>query len=218
MTRRTQANELPPKQDEPQTGIAMKAMLWATLTCSIAIASPCYAQGLPGMRGADHIGFTVPNVKDAVAFFEGVIGCKAFTTIGPFAAKDNWMKDHLNVQPRAQIPLITMVRCGHGTNFEIFEYQAPDQRRRQPKNSDIGGHHIAFYVDDMDKAVAYLKSKGLRILGDPTKMTEGPTAGETWVYFLAPWGMQLELVSSPDGKAYEKTSTGKLWNAAKPGE
>ena len=44
------------------------------------------------------------------------------------------------------------------------------------------------------------------VLGEPTCMTEGPTAGESWVYFLAPWGMQLELVSYPQGKAYSRQS------------
>lgn len=35
-------------------------------------------------------------------------------------------------------------------------------------------------------------------------LDEGMSAGESWVYFKAPWGMQLELVSFPEGKAYEK--------------
>jgi catechol 2,3-dioxygenase-like lactoylglutathione lyase family enzyme len=82
---------------------------------------------------------------------------------------------------------------------------------------DIGGHHIGFLVDDMDAAVAYLKSKGVQVQGEPTKMTQGPTAGETWVYFLAPWGTQLELTYYPKGLAYEKSVTGQvLWNPAKP--
>jgi len=34
-------------------------------------------------------------------------------------------------------------------------------------------------------------------------MSEGASAGLTWVYFLSPWGMQLELVSYPNGKAYQ---------------
>ena len=33
--------------------------------------------------------------------------------------------------------------------------------------------------------------------------TSGPSAGQTWVYFLSPWGMQLELLSYPQGKGYE---------------
>ncbi len=36
------------------------------------------------------------------------------------------------------------------------------------------------------------------------------------MYFLAPWGMQLEIVSYPKGKAYEKEFKARLWNPTKP--
>ena len=32
----------------------------------------------------------------------------------------------------------------------------------QPKNSDVGGYHIAIYVDDVKAADTYLKSKGVK--------------------------------------------------------
>jgi hypothetical protein len=70
----------------------------------------------------------------------------------------------------------------------------------------------------MDKAVAYLQAKGVKFLGEPTKMTAGPSAGETWGYFLAPWGMNLELVSYPQGKAYQKEYKARLWTAKDPGK
>ncbi len=54
-------------------------------------------------------------------------------------------------------------RCKHGSNFEIFQYEAPDQNPVLPKNSDIGGHHLAFYVDDFDVALEYLKQRGVRL-------------------------------------------------------
>ena len=40
--------------------------------------------------------------------------------------------------------------------------------------------------------------------GDPTT-SRGPSEGQRWVYFLAPWGMQFELVSYPHGKAFDHT-------------
>lgn len=184
--------------------------------CLVPMAAK--ADQLPGMRGPDHFGFTVPDINQAVDFFVDVIGCEAFYKLGPFAADNDWMAVHLNVHPRATIPEIRVVRCGHGTNFEIFQYTAPDQNAAQPKNSDIGGHHIAFYVDDMTAAVDYLRGKGVEILGEPTTMTGGPSAGETWVYFMAPWGMQLEMVSYPDGKAYEADYTNRLWHSANPAD
>ncbi len=172
--------------------------------------------GLPGLRGADHIGFTVPDLEEAVDFFVDVLGCEPFYELGPFESDDDWMARHLNVHPRAVMKKLRFMRCGNGSNFEIFEYASPDQNRAQPKNSDIGGHHLAFYVDDMDAAVAYLKAKGVRVLGEPTVRTQGPSGGQSWVYFLAPWGMQLELVSYPEGKAYERDFDGRLWHPAYP--
>jgi catechol 2,3-dioxygenase-like lactoylglutathione lyase family enzyme len=191
----------------------IKALV-AVLGCVASLNA--LAGGLPGLRGGDHLGITVPKLDEAVKFFVDVIGCEAFYKLGPFKADNDWMQVHLNVNPRAEIPQMRLVRCGHGINLEIFEYASPDQSKTLPKNSDIGGHHLAFYVDDMGKAVEYLRAQGVKTLGEPTVMKEGPSAGETWMYFLAPWGMQLELVSYPKGKAYEKDFKGRLWNPANP--
>jgi len=109
---------------------------------------------------------------------------------------------------------LRFLRCRNGANFELFEYESPDQNRQQPRNSDVGGHHIAFYVDDIHEAIAYLNAKGVRVLGEPTVRDSGPHAGQTWIYFLTPWGMQLELVSFPNGKGYEKETTARLWHPA----
>jgi len=172
--------------------------------------------GLPGLAGTDHIGFTVPDLDEAVAFFVDVIGCEPFYELGPFQSDGDWMEKHLGVHPRAVMKRLRFLRCRNGSNFEIFEYAAPDRSSRPPRNSDVGGHHIAFYVDDIDAAVAYLKAKGVRVLGEPTVRKEGPSARQSWVYFLSPWGMQLELVSFPQGKAYERETSRRLWHPASP--
>lgn len=201
----------------------MKILKALTLAATVAalpaatLSSGAKAGGIPSLRGGDHFGFTVPDLQQAVAFFKDVIGCEEFYPLGPFADdKGTWMADHLNVHPRAKIDDMRLMRCGHGNNLEIFQYDSPDQNRRGPKNSDVGGHHIAFYVDDMAAAVTYLRGKDVQILGEPSVTTQGPSAGEAWVYFLAPWGMQLELVSYPKGKAYEKDYDGRLWSAISP--
>jgi catechol 2,3-dioxygenase-like lactoylglutathione lyase family enzyme len=196
--------------------MATKSLV-AALGCLLFFTTAA-AGGMPGLRGSDHLGAIVPDLDEAVKFFVEVIGCEAFYKMGPFKADDDWMAVHLGVNPRAEIPQMRLVRCGYGANLELIQYTTPDQDKRMPKNSDLGGYHFAFYVDDMDKAVAYLRSKGVKFLGDPTVMNSGPSAGETWVYFLAPWGMNLELVSYPKGKAYEKEYKSRLWNAKDPGK
>jgi muconolactone delta-isomerase len=172
--------------------------------------------GVPGLTGTDHFGVTVPDVEQATRFFVEVIGCTPFYPLGPFRSDEDWMKTHLNVHPRAEVTKIQFLRCKNGINFELFEYKSPDQSCAMPKNSDIGGHHIAIYVEDFDKALAYLKSKSVRVLGEPTVRTAGPSAGQTWIYFLTPWGMQMEMVSYPHGKAYEKDFAGRMWHPSFP--
>lgn len=171
---------------------------------------------IPGLRGVDHAGITVPDVAAAVRFFVDVLGCEECFTAGPFAAADDWMATHLGVDPRARIPQLRMIRCGNGANLELFEFDVAAQGRTEPRNSDVGGHHLAFYVDEIEPAVAYLREHGLTVMGEPVTMTEGPSAGLTWVYFLAPWGLQLELVSYPDGMAYEAGRGRVLWKPARP--
>jgi glyoxylase I family protein len=174
--------------------------------------------GLPGLRGTEHIGFTVPNLDEAQSFFVDVIGCEFVYSLGPFEHPDeDWMLEHLNVHPRTVMRELRFFRCGHGPNFEIFQYEAADGAAAEPKNSDVGGHHLAFYVDDLDAAVAHLEAHGIKVLGEPTKSSSHST-GQRWVYFLSPWGMQFELVSYPHGKAYESTAPVKLWHPARPSE
>ena len=173
-------------------------------------------KGLPGLQGTEHIGFTVPDLEEATRFFVDVIGCEYFFELGPFVADDDWMRTHLNVHPRAVMRKLRFFRCKHGPNFEIFQYESPDQVAEPPKNSDVGGHHLAFYVDDLDTAVAYLIRKGVRVLGEPTLRTSGPNAGQKWIYFLTPWGMQMELVSYPNGKGYEQMMSARMWHPGKP--
>jgi catechol 2,3-dioxygenase-like lactoylglutathione lyase family enzyme len=121
------------------------------------------------------------------------------------------MKEHLGVHPRAVIRRLRMLRLANGPSLELFEYTSPDQIHDRPRNSDAGGHHIAFYVAEIGAAVEHLRAHGVTILGNPTTLTEGASAGLTWVYFLTPWGLQLELVSAPTGLAYERRGGRPMW-------
>jgi glyoxylase I family protein len=172
-------------------------------------------KGLPGLRGAEHIGFTVPSIEEAHQFFVDIIGCEFVYKLGPWIRDDNWFAEHLDIDPRSILKEIRFYRCKFGPNFEVFEYEAPNQNTKEPLNSDVGGHHIAFYVDDMNDAVDYLRSNNIEILGEPT-YSSAASEGQQWVYFKSPWGMNFELVSYPNGKAYEKTSDIRLWHPANP--
>lgn len=166
-----------------------------------------------GVLGVDHIGITVPNIAQAKKWFVDVMGCSAPLAFGPIAdPKGTLMKDLLDVNPRAAIKQINQVRCGTGSSIELFQYSAPDQRKRFARNSDYAGHHIGFYVTDLKKAVSYMESRGVEKFLGPFPVTDGPDAGQSINYFRAPFGLYVELNSYPDGLAYEKTAKTKLWN------
>ena len=156
---------------------------------------------LPGVRGVDHIGLTVPDLEAAHDFFVRVLGCEYLYRLGPFQDPGHWMSEHLGVDDTTVMRQLRFYRLGGQAIFEVFSYDAADQSVVPPRNSDVGGHHVALYVDDLDAAVAYLREQGVQVLGEPTA-SRGAHEGQRWVYFLAPWGMQFELVSYPDGKAY----------------
>ncbi len=159
--------------------------------------------GLPGLRRLDHVGFTVPDLDEAQAFLVEVLGCEYLYSLGPFRHDDDWMTRHLDVHPRAVMVENRWFRCGEQAVFEVFHYTSPDQRDAIPRNSDVGGHHVALYVDDLDAAVEHLRSQGVHVLDGPTA-SRGPAEGNRWIYFKAPWGMQFELVSYPGGKAFDR--------------
>ena len=142
---------------------------------------------LPGLTRLDHVGFTVPDLEEAHRFLVDVLGCEFLYELGPYGGHgDDWMSRHLRVDDTA-----TMVnrwyRCGDRAVLEVFAYDAPDQRCEPPRNSDVGGHHVALYVEDLDAAIAHLRAHGVEVLAGPTA-SSGPAEGNRWIYFLAQIG------------------------------
>jgi catechol 2,3-dioxygenase-like lactoylglutathione lyase family enzyme len=161
--------------------------------------------GVPTLRSVDHVAFTVPNLDDAVRFFVDHFGAELAYLDGPFVDDESdGMRDRLAVDPRARCT-IAMLRLGRHHNVELFEYEAPDQRTALPRNSDAGGHHLAFYVDDIDAGYDYVASiPGVVMQQGPNGVdSTAPVAGQRWFYFQTPWGMQMELTTCATGGFYE---------------
>jgi catechol 2,3-dioxygenase-like lactoylglutathione lyase family enzyme len=175
-------------------------------------------KGELGLVGADHVGLTVPDIAEAIAWFQDVMGATAPLSFGPISdPQGTLMQDLVGVDPRAVIDQITLLRIGHSANIELFQYEAPDQRQTHPRNSDWSGHHVAFYVTDIDAAVAYMEAKGVQKFFGPFSLTDGPAAGQSINYFKTPFGTYIELISYPNGMAYEVPSVKPLWSPKRNG-
>ncbi|MDR6935955.1 VOC family protein [Luteibacter sp. 3190] len=174
-----------------------------------ATASPAPAVEV---RGVDHVGINVPDVEAASRFFADTFGFVPVTEMRDIPV-DAGFRRTFHMHDDAKVKSIRMLRAGDGANIELFQYDSPRASREQPFYDDIGASHIALYTDDIDKAVAALRAKGIKVLTDPIRMTQGPAAGNTWVYFLTPWGSKMELVSYPQGQAGEAAAGVRLWRA-----
>ncbi|MEV2216109.1 VOC family protein [Streptomyces sp. NPDC050997] len=162
-------------------------------------------RGVPGARRVDHMAFTVPDLDTAIDFTVRVLGGEVVYRLPLLAHDDDWMREHLDVHPRAGTE-IALVRLGPTTNLELFAYRSPDHRDVPPRPHDLGSVHLGLYVTDVDAAVSALRDRGpWRPYGPVRTVPQGqPGAGIRWVRVTTPWGMPLELRSVPAVLPYEQ--------------
>ncbi len=103
-----------------------------------------------------------------------MIGCDFIFDGGRYGPDPEFLPANLGVHRDASFRYCFM-RCGNGANFELFEYESPTRTARAPEQR-LGRHHIAFYVDDFEAALAHLKAHGVPIMGTPEYIDKGPAA------------------------------------------
>ncbi|WP_116245109.1 VOC family protein [Nocardiopsis sp. FIRDI 009] len=149
-----------------------------------------------GVYGVEHVGFTVTDLDAVTDFHTSVLGAVPLNGPEP-------------VGLGSAHGLRTVLRLGPTFNAELYAYPGAGRSCPPPRNSDLGGHHLAVYVDDVDEAARYLRGHdGVEVMGDPETITDGPLVGDRWVYFRTPFGAQMEAVHMPDGRLpYERGAT-----------
>ncbi|MBF4505270.1 VOC family protein [Flavobacterium sp. JLP] len=192
--------------------IQTSAVALLNLVFFFSTAEKVEAQNNAGIIGIDHVGINVPDLNQGITFFSEVLGFKPITQLGPIPLDAGW-KEANHINPATGAVTIKMINAGTGASIEVFSYADNKGSKVHPNSDDIGASHIAFYTADISESVKYLKSKGVKILGEPFLTPSGDTAGESWVYFETPWGSKMELVSYPNGKGYEKNNPSAiLWS------
>jgi catechol 2,3-dioxygenase-like lactoylglutathione lyase family enzyme len=165
------------------------------------------SKGIPTARSIDHVGVSVPDLDEAVEYFEDVLGAELVYRATPpiDESVSDWMERNLGVHPDTTMRLAKL-RLGPNVMVELLDYDDPTGRDEAPKNSDNGASHICFYVDDMEAALEYFEDvPDTEVLGDARLAEEGPEEGQTFVYVTTPWGFQLELITTPDDTAFKQS-------------
>lgn len=157
---------------------------------------PESAGGPVEVLGVDHLALTVADLDASVRFCTEVVGASLLPLRSP--------------RERSGAPTRAHLRFGPTDRIELRQYEG-DGSRRAPANSDVGGSHLAFHVDDVDAGAAYLAGQpGVHVMGTPETIADGPIAGNRWVYFTTPIGVQMEILCMPDGRLpYERKTTAR---------
>ncbi len=118
----------------------------------------------------DHLEITTGNLKESVDFYTDVIG---------FKFKENMLVNH---PPLYEIVFLTL----GDTMLELLGVHQPDEQSQIIWQT--GYHQMAIEVDNMEKALEYLKTKGVTISMDPVK-----TGTSSRAKILDPNGLSIEL-------------------------
>ena len=97
------------------------AVIGAAAVGPVAAAEQALAgvgQGELGLVGLDHVGIMVPDVNQAIEWYEDILGARAPLTFGPFAG--DFLQGALDVVAGTQIDQITMLRIGHSAQHRTL--------------------------------------------------------------------------------------------------
>lgn len=131
----------------------------------------------------DHVGIAVRNIDDALPFYVNVLNG---------LLEDRYTSDAPGVEVH-----VAVVK----TNDKIIELLAPTNKNspiaRFLKQRGKGVHHIAYRVDDLDKAILEARKDGVRFLEDTLRTN---IRGRRLIYLnpVSTDGTLIELCSYPN--------------------
>lgn len=166
---------------------------------------------LPGRVAVDHMGYTVPDLAQALDLFINVFGCEMVFMGGPY-------DDAGYIWPGEEHPAETPMRCavlthGETTNIELLEYENPSQKEVvPPRPCEKGGAHICFYAEDIEGVVQALRAReDILIMGDVEKEVGGAIDSADWIYTVTTWGLVIEIMRWDPGRLpYEKHTSARM--------
>lgn len=147
-----------------------------------------------GVHDSGYVTIGVPDLQQATTFFRNILNCEP---ISPIAAKDSaeaatpWRVDH---SARSKLPSSSLLLCDAGTVVELFDNHTVHSPSQGRHSTDHSNEPIQFSADDVAHAGQWLRREGVTVIGAPVTVTTGPHAGQTLVNFVAPWGLQLQLI------------------------
>lgn len=126
---------------------------------------------MPGLKTVHHIAIICSDYERSKAFYTEILGCTI--VLETFRAERNSYKLDLAI---------------NGTYIiELFSFPDPPARPSRPES--CGLRHLAFSVDNIEKSIAHLNSKG--VVCEPIRIDT--LTDKRFTFFADPDGLPLEL-------------------------
>lgn len=150
---------------------SLRLILAAFLLGMAAIIGPTSARAAT-FQDRGYVLVEVPDISQAVAFFQGVLGC-------PLISPRLYTTDEHVGQSAA-----ALLSCGSGSVVEL------SLSARSQRHTSRRGAPLQLGSDDVTGATQWLRHRGVPISGAPQRLASGQLA----VNFVTPWGQSLQLV------------------------
>jgi catechol 2,3-dioxygenase-like lactoylglutathione lyase family enzyme len=135
---------------------------------------------LPSLAGVDHVAWNVPDMRQAVEFFTGALGCEVLHSEAPHP---------FSMQPGATVET-ALLRFNERLRFELLTFRVPGQTFEATSMTAGAGYHLALAVTDLDAALAYLSA----IPGVEAREAPPLDGTRRRAFFTTPWGMPMQLI------------------------
>ena len=100
------------------------------------------------IKKVDHIGVAVKNISEAARFYTDILGIKMTGT-------------EIVADQKAKVSFLPV----DDTNIELLESIEPDGPvAKFIESKGEGIHHIALHVENIEEALEFMKSKGVRLI------------------------------------------------------
>lgn len=118
-----------------------------------------------------HIAIITSDYNSSKLFYSGILGFKIL--------KETYRSNRNSYK----LDLLTE----GGIQIELFSFPNPPERLTNPEATGL--RHLAFQVEDIEKSVSYLTSKGISV--EPVRIDE--ITGKKFTFFRDPDNLPLEL-------------------------
>jgi len=150
-----------------------------------------------------HISYTVSDIEEARAFFVDKLGLEANEVRDVSGERVEMIIGFQDLRMK----ILNIITPDNG-NVELIQYLSPKGKTLDLATCNTGVAHLAFVVDDIDKAYKEWSAKGVEFVHEPLWAGAGALKGWGIAYFRGPDGITMEIMEAPKGvKLHPATGT-----------